>query len=286
MFIVAQSNPNAPSFVPHHNGCPRGFYITPASIAAAAAAAAAAATEQEQCQDKKSNSCATPSTDDVNDKKKIVGSKCNKKSVAFMAPKLASTNANANKTQNHVITERSPVHHNETNKVATISIDVTGYNVDDLKISIDDDHIVTVDGRRTNKLGDTYVIHRRFKLDKNTADKDKIEVRLVDGILDIVVPKKSVTGPRLIPITTKPSSDSSSLGESIVEYAEEEKKHNSDNNQQEDDERTPEEKRVPKKESSVVTIQEDEDDKDGESSKHSADSSKNDETWEDVTESA
>jgi hypothetical protein len=51
-------------------------------------------------------------------------------------------------------------------------------------------------------LGDTYVIHRRFKLDKDTADEDKIQVRLIDGVLDIIVPKKAVVGPRVIPITT------------------------------------------------------------------------------------
>eukprot|EP00529_Nitzschia_sp_RCC80_P026875 CAMPEP_0113495844 /NCGR_PEP_ID=MMETSP0014_2-20120614/29815_1 /TAXON_ID=2857 /ORGANISM="Nitzschia sp." /LENGTH=276 /DNA_ID=CAMNT_0000389747 /DNA_START=94 /DNA_END=924 /DNA_ORIENTATION=- /assembly_acc=CAM_ASM_000159 len=276
MFVVAPSN-HPSSFAPHQGGCPRGFFVSPASMAAAASA-----TAQGPCQDKKSNCCDTKKACVREDNKTVAASNCHKKSVTETAPKSTSTDTNTNKNRTHVITERSPVHRNETDKVATISIDVTGYNVEDLKISVDDDHIVTVNGRRKNKLGDTYVIHRRFKLDKNTADKDKIEIRLVDGILDIVVPKKSVTGPRLIPITTTTTSSYSIfLGASVVEK-EKEEKHDSDKETQEEDEQT---KTASEEESGVTTVQEEEDE-DDESSKHNSDSSKNDEAWEDVTESA
>merc|ERR1712070_895038 len=69
------------------------------------------------------------------------------------------------------------------------------------------DYIVNIVANRTNKLGDVFVVDRRFRLDKKTANVDLVTSTFEDGILELTVPKKSVVGPRKIPIIVSSSVD-------------------------------------------------------------------------------
>merc|ERR1712211_40106 len=60
------------------------------------------------------------------------------------------------------------------------------------------------------KLGDVYKINRRFHLDPETADVDKINANVADGVLEVTVQKKKIVvpdsnGPRRININTTTS---------------------------------------------------------------------------------
>jgi len=104
-----------------------------------------------------------------------------------------------------IIEQRTPIHmHKETADAAKMSLDVTGFSPSDISIHIDD-CVVSISGRRTNKLGDVFVLDRRFRLDKKTASMDQVTANFEDGILEVTVPKKSVAGPRKIPIAVSGS---------------------------------------------------------------------------------
>lgn len=101
------------------------------------------------------------------------------------------------------IEQRTPIHmHPETPHAAKMSLDVTGFNPSDISISIkaQQNYVVSIQGERTNKLGDVFVLDRRFRLDKNTADLEQVTATFEDGILELTVPKKAIAGPRKIPI--------------------------------------------------------------------------------------
>merc|ERR1712007_387967 len=68
-----------------------------------------------------------------------------------------------------------------------------------------ENYIVSIVANRTNKLGDVFVVDRRFRLDKKTANPDQVTATFEDGILELTVPKKSVIGPRKIPIVVSSS---------------------------------------------------------------------------------
>lgn len=134
--------------------------------------------------------------------------------------------------QRHV-DRKTPVHyhHQESPEVATkLSLDVTGFTLRDICIEMNDaGHdcycILSISGKRTNKLGDDFSFDRRFRLDKTTADLERVSATVEDGILEIVVPKKkktTVVGPRRIPIystttTTRAASATTSTGTGTLE---------------------------------------------------------------------
>mmetsp|Transcript_1247 Transcript_1247/g.2854 ORF Transcript_1247/g.2854 Transcript_1247/m.2854 type:complete len:327 (-) Transcript_1247:138-1118(-) len=98
------------------------------------------------------------------------------------------------------IEQRTPIHMQpETPDAAKMSLDVTGFSPEEISIHIDE-FVVSIKGQRTNKLGDVFCLDRRFRLDKNTANVDQVTATFDDGILELTVPKKSVAGPRKIPI--------------------------------------------------------------------------------------
>jgi len=98
------------------------------------------------------------------------------------------------------IEQRTPIHMQpETPDAAKMSLDVTGFSPEEISIHIDE-FVVSIKGQRTNKLGDVFCLDRRFRLDKNTANVDQVTASFDDGILELTVPKKSVAGPRKIPI--------------------------------------------------------------------------------------
>jgi len=138
---------------------------------------------------------------------------CNNGAKSFFQPcrgynrsvRLARKQANndAQQKKNTVTTrtieQRTPIHmHEETPQVAKMSLDVTGFNPQDIAVHVED-RVVSIRGQRTNKLGDVFVVDRKFRL-KNTASVDGVTASFEDGILEVTVPKKSIAGCRKIPI--------------------------------------------------------------------------------------
>lgn len=119
-----------------------------------------------------------------------------------------SCNAPCKTSTQRTVIEKSPLHRQENDEKTTISVDVAGFSIEQLKIEIED-HVLTLSGKRTNKLGDTFVTQRRFALKQDIYDEDSVEAHLEDGVLDLVVQKKAATRPRMIPITFVPPTPSS-----------------------------------------------------------------------------
>merc|ERR1711976_461320 len=100
----------------------------------------------------------------------------------------------------NIVEQKSPIHmHEETDDAAKMSLDLTGFSPSNISIHVED-YIVNIVANRTNKLGDVFVVDRRFRLDKKTTNVDQVTASFEDGILELTVPKKSVVGPRKIPI--------------------------------------------------------------------------------------
>ncbi|KAG7356879.1 Hsp20/alpha crystallin family protein [Nitzschia inconspicua] len=103
----------------------------------------------------------------------------------------------------NVVMERTPVHRKETEDEATISMDVSGFSIDQLQVRLEEEQgdssttrpILIVSGSRENSLGDKFEIHRRFLLDQKNLAKNIQEVEIQahfsnDSVLTIRVPKK------------------------------------------------------------------------------------------------
>jgi len=182
-------------------------------------------------------------------------------------------------------TLKSRIHHEETPEVAKVSLDVTGFGAEDVSIHVDDEtFVVTVSGSRTNKLGDVFRLHRRFALDRKTAEVDKMSANLDGGILELVVPKKTTTGPRRIPIRVGSSesagsndtssendgdtpTDTTGAEERVVEPSEVSSDNSQEDSDEHKDEATDQHEQNREADSvEVETVQEDEDgDRDRES---------------------
>merc|ERR1712176_74151 len=109
------------------------------------------------------------------------------------------------------IEQRTPIHYDdESPHVAKMSLDVTGFPSEDIDINVEE-FVVSIKGERTNKLGDVFVLDRRFRLDKKTAIVDGVTASIEDGILELTVPKKSIAGPRKIPISVSTSTTNDTL---------------------------------------------------------------------------
>merc|ERR1712130_610363 len=94
-----------------------------------------------------------------------------------------------------------------------MSLDVTGFSPDDISLTVDN-HMISVKGKRTNKLGDVFVVDRKFRIDKKTTVADGVTANFDDGILEVTVPKREIlkTGgrPRSIPISVTSASSAAS----------------------------------------------------------------------------
>jgi HSP20 family molecular chaperone IbpA len=104
----------------------------------------------------------------------------------------------------NTVIERTPVHRRETEEEATISLDVSGFTVDQLQVRLEEEPsasgrparpILIVSGERQNTLGDHFKIHRRFLLDRENLDSNIKDIAISanfsnDGVLTIRVPKK------------------------------------------------------------------------------------------------
>jgi len=98
--------------------------------------------------------------------------------------------------------QRVSAHLNETEKGTVIAMDVPGFGVDDLKISLED-HVLSLFGKRRNRLKNTFVIHKRFVLTDSIYEETSIEADLSEGVLEIKIEKKPEPQPRMIPISLK-----------------------------------------------------------------------------------
>merc|ERR1712176_1277617 len=109
------------------------------------------------------------------------------------------------------IEQRTPIHYDdESPHVAKMSLDVAGFPSDNIDIHVEE-FVVSIKGERTNKLGDVFVLDRKFRLDKKTAIVDGVTASIEDGILELTVPKKSIAGPRKIPISVSTSTTNDTL---------------------------------------------------------------------------
>lgn len=141
--------------------------------------------------------------------KKVAFKACRKEDEDTKTKSEASTTHQSNtnneesssSSSSRVFVERAPIHFQETEKAATIALDVAGFALEDIQVRMED-FVVSIDAKRVNKLGDTYVIRRRFRVDKSNVLEDEVRASLTDGILEVVVPKKAKVGPRSIPIST------------------------------------------------------------------------------------
>lgn len=179
----------------------------------------AAAAEKES---KKKSKSTTSSTAVDSDAKKSSTEKTNatKKRKAPTVDKDASTRSVRRTCNNRaalptstqtVIEQRTPLHvENETAKsgAAKMSLDVTGFAPEQIKLSVENS-VVSIKGERTNKLGDKFVLDRKFRLDKKTTVAEKVTASFDDGILEVTIPTKKPEGAhRTIPIavSTTPAS--------------------------------------------------------------------------------
>lgn len=120
-----------------------------------------------------------------------------------------------------IIEQRSPIHfHDETPELAKMSLDITGFTSEDITINVDD-FVVSIKGKRTNKLGDVFVLDRKFRLDKKTVNLDGVAASFEDGILELTVPKKAKVGPRTIPISVSSSASTASTSHASTSHEEE-----------------------------------------------------------------
>merc|ERR1712188_10545 len=120
-----------------------------------------------------------------------------------------------------IVVQRTPIHMDDSHQeLAKMSLDVTGFAPHQIKVSVDE-YVVSISGERRNKLGDLFVIDRKFRLDKKTALVDGVEASFdnddVAGILEIVVPKNVSAGPRTIPIAVVTSSRSNNTTDEETE---------------------------------------------------------------------
>mmetsp|Transcript_4605 Transcript_4605/g.11838 ORF Transcript_4605/g.11838 Transcript_4605/m.11838 type:complete len:323 (-) Transcript_4605:227-1195(-) len=153
---------------------------------------------------KKGNSLKAKSrSNNNNDKKKSIFQACHNYQHAARCARQALNKRNLSNVK--TIEQRTPIHYDqETPQVAKMSLDVTGFAPEDIAVSVED-FVVSIKGERTNKLGDVFVLDRRFRLDKSTVCVDDVIASIDDGILELTVPKKSTIGPRKIPISISSS---------------------------------------------------------------------------------
>jgi HSP20 family molecular chaperone IbpA len=103
------------------------------------------------------------------------------KSDALNNDKLKSDSTRNTSESQRVFVERAPIHFHETDEAATIALDVAGFSYQNIQVRMED-FVVSIDAKRVNKLGDTYVIRRRFRVDKSTVLEDMVRANLSDHI--------------------------------------------------------------------------------------------------------
>jgi len=127
-----------------------------------------------------------------------------------------------------------PLHHadeyEEDYKEIRIFLDVPGIGKDHMKITVDDDeNILNISGKRSDRSGEEPTFTRRFALHKLHMDSSKLTAELKNGVLSLSIPKKERPEPREIRIGQSPvHADNSSTNNINYAAAAEEKEEKKD----------------------------------------------------------
>ncbi len=97
----------------------------------------------------------------------------------------------------------------ETDKAFLLKFDIPGIKKEDLKIDVTE-NVLTVSGERKRESESGVEGHRRMERAHgnfvrtftlpNTVDAEKIDARLVDGVLNLAIPKVEAAKPRKIEV--------------------------------------------------------------------------------------
>ncbi|GKY99306.1 hypothetical protein MPSEU_000885700 [Mayamaea pseudoterrestris] len=100
----------------------------------------------------------------------------------------------------------SNVYIEDTKDKYTISFDVPGVKIQDVKLQVKDS-VLHVTAER--KAGETTIakFSQHFALDESLIDSDKLSARLTDGVLTISAPKKEEPAPQVISVTSSEPTD-------------------------------------------------------------------------------
>lgn len=112
---------------------------------------------------------------------------------------------------------------NETDKAYFFSLDMPGVNIENVDIEVEDNTLIIKSKRESlfDSSKEFQTNTKKFSLPKD-VDKDKIEAKVVDGVLYLALPKLEKAEPRKIKITNKETLDSwSNLLESPKEEVKE-----------------------------------------------------------------
>jgi HSP20 family molecular chaperone IbpA len=116
-------------------------------------------------------------------------------------------------TSDDVVVQRPTIRQDESSTGITMTMDVAGYSINDLEIQLDN-RILTISGRRRNRIGTTFVFQRCLGLKLDRLNMETLAADLTEGVLEITVQKKDIAPPgrRVIPIsTTKTTSNGATL---------------------------------------------------------------------------
>ena len=97
--------------------------------------------------------------------------------------------------------QKVPVHRNETDEELTIAMDISGFDIANIQITVEND-VLCIHGERTNKIGDSFIVEECFDLDKEVFDEDTVTASASEGVLEVKVQKKAAPQPRVISIQT------------------------------------------------------------------------------------
>jgi HSP20 family molecular chaperone IbpA len=98
--------------------------------------------------------------------------------------------------------QKVPLHREENDSSLMISMDISGFDISNIKISVENS-TVCIRGERTNKIGDIFIIDEFFDIDKEQFLEDSITANASDGVLELKISKKKPPVPRIISITTE-----------------------------------------------------------------------------------
>ena len=94
------------------------------------------------------------------------------------------------------------LHREDTETETKLAIDIAGFVWNqDLELRFDESkYLLTIEGKRTNRIGEAIVLHRAVFLTKDVHKKDSIRAVTENGVLTITIAKKPVYVPVAIPI--------------------------------------------------------------------------------------
>lgn len=119
-----------------------------------------------------------------------------------------NANANADATPSSNKNENSrrlnvPAHRNVSDDKMVLTFDLPGFVLEAIDIKFDPETgALSIEGKRTNRLGDSFTVDQTFALDSEEFNVEKIEAHMSEGVLEVTVPKKPKPQPRVISISS------------------------------------------------------------------------------------